>query len=42
LNAPLNFNDVRAIKLYYKASGSLDMEFDVEPGTFKLFLEGVH
>jgi hypothetical protein len=40
-NAPLDFNQVGDVKLYYKASGSLDIEFDVEPGTLKLFLESL-
>lgn len=40
-NEVLDFNDVGAIKLYYKASDSLDIEFDVEPGTLKLFLESI-
>ncbi len=42
-SAPLDFNQVGAIKLYYKASDALDITFDVEPGmTLKLFLESLH
>jgi hypothetical protein len=41
-SAPLDFNQVGAIKLYYKASDALDITFDVEPGmTLKLFLESL-
>jgi hypothetical protein len=40
-SAPLDFNQVGAIKLYYKASGALDIAFEVGPGTIKLFLESL-
>ena len=39
-SAPLDFaNAGDVLKLYYKASSALDIQFDVDPATLKLFLE---
>ena len=41
-DAPLDYNDSGSVKLFYKASSALDIQFDVELASLKLFLESVH